>query len=121
MIDVFPTLLAATGTKPDPAWKIDGANMLGVWEGKAKSPQRTLFWEWRSEGHNQLAAIRGDLKLVVTGNAPPELFHLSKDPAERRNVIAQHKALAAGMRKELNAWLATETEDSKWGRSPAKR
>ena len=116
MTDVFPTLLAAAGTRPDAAWKIDGANLLGVWEGKAKSPERTLFWEWRSEGYNQLAAMRGDLKLVVTGNSPPELFDLSKDPAERRNVIAQHKALAARMRKELNAWLATETEESKWGR-----
>ena len=121
MTDVFPTLLAATGTKADAAWKLDGANLLDVWQGKAKSPERTLFWEWRSEGYNQLAAMRGDLKLVVTGNSPPEFFDLGKDPAERRNVIAQHRPLAASMRKELTAWLATETEESKWGRAPGKR
>ena len=120
MTDVFPTLLAAVGAKPDPAWKIDGANLLDVWEGKAKAPERTLFWEWRVEGYHQLAAIRGDKKLVVTGNGPPEFFDLGKDPAERRNVIAQHKALATRMRKELTAWLGTETEESTWGRLPAK-
>ena len=120
MTDVFPTLLAAAGGKPDVAWKIDGTNLLDVWKAEAKSPERTLFWEWRSEGYNQLAAMRGDMKLVVTGNSPPELYDLHKDPAERRNVIAQHKALATRMRKELSAWLTTETEESTWGRHPTK-
>ena len=120
MTDVFPTLLAAAGEKPDAAWKIDGTNLLAVWKAEAKRPERTLFWEWRSEGYDQLAAMRGDMKLVVTGTSPPEFFDLGKDPAERRNVIAQHKALATRMRKELSAWLATETEESTWGRHPGK-
>jgi arylsulfatase A-like enzyme len=50
-IDVFPTVLASAGAKPEPAWKVDGADMLAVWEGEAKVPPRTLYWEWRAEGH----------------------------------------------------------------------
>ncbi len=117
MIDVLPTLLAAAGGLPDRAWKVDGADMLAVWKGQAKAPDRTLFWEWRAEGHNQLAAMRGDLKLVITNQGAAELFDVEKDPAERRNIAARHP-LVAQLGKELNDWLATETEAAKFGRKP---
>src|SRR5262249_3604867 len=94
MTDVFPTFLSAARARPDPAWKVTGHDMLGVWRGKEKAPDRPLFWEWRTEGYNQLAAMRGDWKLVVTGTAPPELFHVVSDPAERRNRTAERKQLA---------------------------
>jgi arylsulfatase A len=117
-IDVFPTLLAAAGAKPEPAWKVDGSNVLAVWEGQAKAPPRTLYWEWRAEGYNQLAAMRGDLKLVLTGTAPPELFNVVTDPGERRNRADEYPELVKELRKGITDWLATETEESKWGRQP---
>lgn len=121
MIDVFPTFLDAAGAKPEDAWKVDGRDLLAVWEGKEKAPERTLFWEWRTEGSRQLAAMRGDLKLVITGTNAPELFDVVNDPAERRSIIAQHPELAQQLRKELNAWLATETEEAKWGKTANRR
>jgi arylsulfatase A-like enzyme len=121
MTDVFPTVLAAAGAKAPAAGKVDGADLLGVWKGKAKGPTRTLFWEWRVEGYHQLAAMRGAMKLVVTGGNPPELFDVVGDPAERRNVRFGHKALADELHKQLRAWLATETPESRWGKGPAKR
>jgi arylsulfatase A len=117
MTDVFPTFLAAAGAKPEAAWKVTGENLLEVWKGKAKAPERTLFWEWRAEGYHQLAAMRGEHKLVITGqNNPPELFNVVTDPAERRNIRATNQALASKLQKELTAWLATETDESKWGK-----
>ena len=65
-------VLAAAGAEPDQAWKVDGVNLLPVWEGRSPAPERTLFWEWRSEGSNQLAAMRGALKLVITNGGRPE-------------------------------------------------
>src|SRR4030095_1306122 len=62
-IDFLPTVLAAVGGAPEPAWKVDGQNVLDVWQGKAPAPQRTLFWEWRVEGYNQVAAMRWNLKM----------------------------------------------------------
>ncbi len=121
MIDVFPTFLAAAGAKPEDTWKVDGRDLLPVWEGKEKASERTLFWEWRTEGSRQLAAMRGDLKLVITGNNAPEIFDVVNDPAERRSIIAQHPELAQQLRKELNAWLATETEEAKWGKTATRR
>ncbi len=87
--------------------------MLDVWRGRAKAPQRTLFWEWRAEGYHQLAAMRGDLKLVVTGDTPPELYDVVSDPAEMRSVRDEHPKLVDQLRTELKAWLATETEASR--------
>ncbi|MFQ3592059.1 MAG: sulfatase-like hydrolase/transferase, partial [Gemmataceae bacterium] len=122
MSDIFPTALAAAGQAPEEAWKVTGANMLEVWKGKAKPPQRTLFWEWRVEGYYQLAAMRGDTKLVLTGERnPPELFDVARDPAERINLLPEQRPLADQLKKELETWLATETEASKWGRQPVKK
>jgi hypothetical protein len=79
-----------------------------------------LFWEWRSEGTQQLAALRGDMKLVITGGNRPELFDVDNDPAERRSVIADYPKLAKELQDELKAWLATETEAAKWGKTTPK-
>lgn len=109
--DLFPTLLAAAGGVPDPAWKVDGLDVLPAWLGRGRVPERTLFWEWRSEGGNQLAAMRGRYKLVVVNDGQPELFDVEADPSERRNAIAEHPELAGKLRSQLKAWLATEVRD----------
>lgn len=121
MIDVFPTLLAAAGGKPDPAWKVDGVNLLPCWMGLAPAPERTLFWEWRSEGYHQLAAMRGNLKLVRIGNNRPELFDVVNDPAERRSVHGAYPQVFQQLERELQAWLNTETEAAKEGKAPARQ
>jgi arylsulfatase A len=113
MTDVFPTVLAAAQARPEPAWKVDGQNLLDVWRGRAKTPQRTLFWEWRVEGYNQVAAMRGDLKLVITGNTSPELYDVEADPGEMRSLHAEHPKVMKQLQEGLKAWLATESEASK--------
>src|SRR5206468_2310198 len=95
------------------AWKVDGRNVLGVWRGEERSPDRTLFWEWRAEGYNQLAAMRGNLKLVVTGETAPELYDVVADPGEMRSLHAERPKLLRRLQDELKSWLATETEASK--------
>ena len=111
MTDLFPTLLATTGSTPEATWKVDGLNVLPAWLGQGHVPERTLFWEWRSEGSNQIAAMRGQYKLVGVNNGSPELFNVEADPGERRNIIAEHGDLANRLKAELKAWLATETRE----------
>ena len=93
--------------------KVDGRNVLDVWRGSAKSPERTLFWEWRAEDYNQLAAMRGNLKLVITADTPPELYDVVADPAEMRSVHAEHPQLMKDLQAEIKAWIATESAASK--------
>jgi arylsulfatase A len=109
LTDLLPTIVAAAGGNVDPAWRIDGANMLPVWTGKQSAPERTLFWEWCSEGHDQLAALRGQYKLVVTRGGKAELFDVEGDPAERRDVSAHHPDLTKQLKAELLTWLKTES------------
>jgi arylsulfatase A len=109
LTDLLPTFVAAAGGNVDPAWRVDGINQLAVWTGKAAETERTLFWEWQSEGSNQLAALRGPFKIVVTNGGKPELFDVVADPAERRDLSAQHPELTRQLREELDAWLKTAT------------
>jgi arylsulfatase A len=109
LTDLLPTFVAAGGGSVDPAWGVDGINQLAVWTGKATETERTLFWEWRSEGSNQLAALRGQFKMVVTHGSKPELFDVVADPAERIDLSAQHPELTRQLREELDAWLKTAT------------
>jgi arylsulfatase A len=118
--DVLPTLLAAAGASPDPAWKVDGVDLLPAWSGAAKYPDRTLFWEWRSEGGDQLAAMRGNRKLVITGETRPELFDVEADPAERRSLAAQYPDEAKALEAGLKAWLATERENPRESPGPSR-
>jgi arylsulfatase A len=105
MTDLFPTLLFAAGGKAD----VDGRNLLAVWRGEEMAPERTLFWEWRSEKHYQIAAMRGRIKFIIPAlNAPAEMYDVVNDPAETRNIIAEHAELARSLEKELRGWLATE-------------
>jgi arylsulfatase A-like enzyme len=107
--DLLPTIVAAAGGKVDPAWHIDGANMVPVWTGNLPPPERTLFWEWRSEGHDQIAAMRDRHKLVITRGGKAELFDVEGDPAERRDIAAGHPDLTRQLKAELESWLETET------------
>jgi arylsulfatase A len=109
LIDLLPTFVAAAGGSVNPGWHVDGMNLLPVWAGKAAAPERTLFWEWQSEGSDQLAALRGQFKLVVTRGGKAELYDVVGDPAERRDVSAQFPDLTGQLRDELAAWLKTET------------
>ena len=111
MTDVLPTVLAAVGAAAVPAWKVDGRDVLPVWTLGAEAPERTLFWEWRGEGSDQRAAMLGRFKLVVINGGKPELFDVAADQCERRNIVAEHPALAKRLQGELTKWLATERKD----------
>jgi arylsulfatase A-like enzyme len=105
-IDIFPTLLAAAGGKQDPAWGVDGLDMMGAWSGKSPAPERTLFWEFQVEGWNMLAAMRGDFKLLQLGDNR-FLYNVEQDPGERRTIAQEHPEMFQRLRKELDAWMAT--------------
>lgn len=108
MIDVMPSFCAAAGARVDPAWRVDGANMLDVWLGQAHAPDRTLFWEWNAEGYHMLSAMRGYFKLLDIGGNQ-FLYNLKEDPQERRTVFAEHPELFKQLKEELKAWQATAT------------
>jgi arylsulfatase A-like enzyme len=109
LIDLLPTFVAAAGGTDNPAGHLDGQNLLPRWTGQAPVSERTLFWEWQSEGSDQLAALHGNEKLVVTGGGKPQLYDLETDPAERRDLSAARPQRTRQLQDELKVWLASET------------
>jgi arylsulfatase A-like enzyme len=120
MCDLFPTILAAAGASPDEKWHVDGRNMLGVITGKEKAPDRTLYWEWDEGGAKYLAAMRGNLKMIISGDNKPECYDVEADPAERIDRAEQHAAEVKEMKAGLDQWLSTTSDAAKQKKPPKK-
>ena len=93
--DLLPSLAKLTGSKVPDDRIIDGKDISDVLLGKkdAQSPHQLHYYE--NEGIR-----RGDWKLVKKGSRS-ELYDLSKDPGERKDLSRNHPELV----KELNRAL----------------
>lgn len=97
--DIFPTVMAAAGVDPADETQIQrpGQSLL-PWLKQADRPtdSRTLWWL-----HEGNAALRmADWKLVRASESDWELFDLSQDPTEQRNLVTSQPDRAAAMKSE---------------------
>jgi arylsulfatase A-like enzyme len=106
-LDVLPTCIAAADGKVDPAWKLDGVDLLPYLLGENSGrPHEMLYW--RIDG---MWAIRhGDWKLVHgrADDSPPELFNLMADLSEKNDLAAAQPAKVAELQKLWNNWNAEQ-------------
>jgi len=103
-MDWLPTLLAAAGTAPDPAYPADGMNLLPHLTEGAGVVERKLFWRYKALW--QRAARIGDWKyLRILDNT--FLFNVVEDPLERANQKERRKDIYERLVAEWNAWNAT--------------
>ena len=104
--DFMPTLLEAACTQlPGGS---DGRSLLPLLRGEA-SPERALFWHYPhygNQGGAPAAAIRrGDWKLIEwLEDGRLELFWLSTDPGETKNLAKTEPERVIALREELHAW-----------------
>jgi arylsulfatase A-like enzyme len=106
LLDVAPTLAAAAGAPPDPAWQ--GASLLPALTGGAPLGERPAFAQAMSGGPLLAAAVAGGEKLIVYNRAEVfapadamqsylwrhnlerlkavEMYDLARDPGERHNL-----------------------------------
>jgi arylsulfatase A-like enzyme len=103
-MDWLPTLLAAAGASPDPAFPPDGTDLLPVLVSNAAPIERRLFWRYKANA--QRAARHGDYKfLKILDNT--FLFNVVEDPMERANLKERHKDIYGRLEAEWYAWNAT--------------
>jgi arylsulfatase A-like enzyme len=103
-MDWLPTLLAAAGTTPDPAYPTDGMNLLPSLTGSAPPVPRKLYWRYKARA--QRAMRDGDLKfLKILGNT--FLFDVVADPLERANLKSRRKDDYRRLERQWLAWNAT--------------
>ena len=103
-MDWLPTLLAAAGTEPDPAYPLDGMNLLPLMtEGTTPVPRR-LFWRYKANA--QHAVRNGDMKyLKILDNT--FLFNVVEDPMERANLKHREPEVYSRLIADWSAWNAT--------------
>lgn len=103
-MDWLPTLLAAAGTAPDPAYPTDGTSLLDHLRPGAPTVPRTLYWRYLNK--DQSAVRDGDWKyLSIMGNS--FLFDVVADPLERANLKDRHPEVFARLKAQWGAWNGT--------------
>jgi arylsulfatase A-like enzyme len=119
-MDFYPTLAALAGHDIATLPKHDGVDLLPLWRGGAgaKSPRKEFFYFKRAE----LQAVRsGNWKLrhafEMKGASDPqrlELYDLTNDPGETRDLAASHPEVVARLSKAM-ADIRAELGDSRLG------
>ena len=100
-MDWLPTLLAAAGAAPDPAYPTDGMNLLPMLTQNAAPVPRKLFWRYKANA--QRAARDGDYKfLKMLDNT--FLFNVVEDPLERANLKDRHNDVYQRLVREWYEW-----------------
>jgi arylsulfatase A-like enzyme len=97
--DVLPTVLDLTGT---PAVPSDGISLRPyLLNPKRKGEDRFLYWEFYEPEYRQ-AGRWGKWKAVrLHRGSPLELYDLSIDPSETRNIAFLHPDIVAHMNEEM--------------------
>jgi arylsulfatase A-like enzyme len=109
LADLFPTLLAACDLPLRPKDHLDAISILPALRGE-KLPPRDLFWHYPhygNQGGSPFSAIRsGDWKLIAFHDPRQgmELYNLSTDPYETKNLAASESERVASLQKTLDAW-----------------
>jgi arylsulfatase A-like enzyme len=104
--DVMPTLADLTGTKA--AKNTDGISFLPTLLSKGKQTEHDyLYWEFHEQG-GKAAVRKGNWKAVMLNVLKPEntvleLYDLSKDIHEDKNIAPQYPQIAADMLKIIRA------------------
>lgn len=108
LIDVLATCVdLADANYPDaidgqPIVPFEGVSLAPAFAGKSLERKQPLFWE-----HEGNRAVReGDWKLVAKENRPWELYDLSHDRAESRDLAAKMPEKVAELSAKWDAWAA---------------
>lgn len=124
-LDFLPTTLAATDSASLTPKNLDGVNLLPFLTGeKNGAPHDILFWRTGGPGGNN-AVRRGSMKLVRLGTAQPELYDLSTDIGESKNLAAEKPAVVQELVAAIAEWekgtIAPIFESPKAGKPAAKK
>ncbi len=126
-LDLLPTALAAAGGEIDPAWKLDGVNLLPYLDGSQgpdASPHDTLYWRFGTQwairqGPWKLLQSRegkgGNIQIANTG--PVRLYNLTDDIAEETDLAPTHPDKVKELQDLWNAW-DQQLPEPKWRPNP---
>lgn len=108
-VDWLPTLCAIAGVKINAA-DFDGEDASAAWLGKGPHVRtKPLLWKTSSPGSESLIR-EGQWKLrhpTRKNGGELELYDINADPAESKNLAAQHPDIVKRLSAKVEAWVAT--------------
>ncbi len=109
--DLFPTLLAMADLPALPEQHLDGKNLAKAMTNEEVDVHEALYWHfphYHGSGNRPGGAVRvGDLKLIEWfEDGATELYDLSADLGERRDLTAERPEDATRLLEALQTWRA---------------
>ncbi len=103
-LDIFATIAALANAPINPAKPLDGVNLIPYLTGlKTGAPHDSIYL--RMPGRGVLAVRSGDYKLVALAtDAPAELFNVSQDMAESKNLAGENPQVMKELENKQAAW-----------------
>ena len=108
LFDLMPTMLELTGIEPPADRHLDGTSLLPVLRGEGGLPERTIFWRMGSKW----AVRQGCWKAVCHGDEPPQLYELSEDIGETRDLAHAYPQRVQEMIAAFEQWERDVDRDS---------
>jgi arylsulfatase A-like enzyme len=107
--DVLPTVADLAGTRA-PAG-LDGVSMTRALRGESQPTHEFFYWEFHERGFQQAVRMGAWKAVRLKKDAPLELYDLSADPGETRDV----RSVNPGVVERIEAYLASaRTESAQW-------
>jgi arylsulfatase A-like enzyme len=100
-MDWTATILGVAGSAPDPAYPLDGEDLMPVCKGQRAVYDRSLFWRTLERA----AARVGNWKYLADGGGE-YLFDLSVDPGEKDNRRGKQPDTFEAIKQQYLAWNA---------------
>lgn len=110
--DFYPTLLDLAGLPLLPGQHQDGVSLAPVLQGK-RVDRGPVYWHYPhygNQGGSPGSAVRdGNWKLIewFEEGRELELYNLTADPGEHRNLVEQYPVKARELHQKLQAWRLT--------------
>jgi arylsulfatase A-like enzyme len=101
-MDWTATILAAAGAKADPAFPLDGIDLMPVFTGKKAIPDRTFYW--RLFQSTKQKAIRDGNWKYLQNEKGEFLFNLANDPGEKNDLRLSDPARFEALKKKYAKW-----------------
>lgn len=109
-LDLLPTFVNAGGGNSESITDLDGVDLLPFLLKKKKNrPHQTLYWK----KENRAAIREGDWKLLRYPDRPAELYDLSSDVSEVKDLALNYPDKVKVLYKKIFAWELT-LERPRW-------
>jgi len=107
IIDILPTFMELAGASyPDEIdgrkiKSVAGKSLLPIFEGRQRKPHEVLCWQYKDAA----AIRRGDWKLVKWNDSGWELYDLSSDRTETKNLADKYPEKTEQMKRTWQKWI----------------